>query len=371
MKKFTTIKDIDQKIDIIDHVNQDHTEELIAIAQTLHQHVNSAKITDIFQEAVQLEVTYSTEQKSEKIVIPFEIEGELEDKILYLAYASIVKQGRDFSGTGKHFFEVLDTQKITENIIRISIKSNTPLPEYYPGYAYAFVLKVMSNRPTEKIPREQKKSWFKNVFDRLFIFLMKHLSTNKRKKLLHSANKGVRLYTLRKSWKSNETSSFCNRGYIDIFKHGNTAGSQWASELRVGDILFSRSEMQDKHPHLITGKILLIADETAFPALAGILEYWQNPIAPQIILLTNSADEQIYFKEKMFPVGSHLSRVVCPADKQSDEVLKIIKKIKHIDGVWAAFESQSAKKVRHFLRNQHQVKGKDNHTKAYWKLKFY
>lgn len=34
MAHFTTIKDQDRKLDIMDHVNQDHRKELLIIAQT-------------------------------------------------------------------------------------------------------------------------------------------------------------------------------------------------------------------------------------------------------------------------------------------------------------------------------------------------
>ncbi|MGB0844611.1 MAG: fumarylacetoacetate hydrolase family protein, partial [Alphaproteobacteria bacterium] len=44
-----------------------------------------------------------------------------------------------------------------------------------------------------------------------------------------------------------------------------------AIELKAGDVIMSRSESPDKHPHLKSGQALLIADETAYPALVGIL----------------------------------------------------------------------------------------------------
>jgi len=369
MNSFTPIKNIDQKIDIIDHVNQDHREELIAIAQTQYEDVISAKIADIFEEVVQLDIVNDNEAVTHTITIPFEIEGELEDKILYLAYAAIVKQGRDLSGTGQHFFEVLSKQDITNNIVRIHIKSDTPLPEYYPGYAYAFLLKKMKKKVPHNTHSSTQKPWLKNIFDRFFIFIMKHLSVKQRNKLLRSSYKGVRLYTLRKAWKESETSPFCNRGYIDVFKHDETAGSQWASELSAGDVLLSRSETADKHQHLAQGKVLLIADETAFPALAGILEHWHNSIPPDVILLTADDAEQGYFTQEMLPAETQLHRVICAPQYQADETLNIIKNIPLIDNVWGAFESDAAKKVRHFLRNERHIKGKNNHTKAYWKLK--
>lgn len=371
MNAFTPIKDIDQKIDIIDHVNQDHSEELLAIAKKSYQQgeILTAKILDIFEEGMKVNITLTGETSAKEAFVPFEIEGDLEDKILYQAYAAIVRQGRDFSGAGKHFFEVMKREQVTQNMIRISVKSATPLPDYYPGYAYAFLLKTLQKRPIENINGNTKKHWFKNIFDRAFIWLMKHLSSKNRQKLLQKANKDVRLYTLRKSWKSTDDAEFSDLGYIDIFTHDNTLGSQWANALTAGDVIMSRSEAADKHPHLAEGQALLIADETAYPAMAGIIENWKNPVAPYVIIISAKEDEQNYFEDSMMPQGTKLHRVTCPAEKQGDEVLALLADLQNIDVAWAAFESESAKQVRRYLRNDRQVMGRMNHTKGYWQLK--
>lgn len=376
MNAKTPIQDIDQKIDIIDHVNQDHTEELLAIAKSYQSRLQpqqgeilSAKILDIFQEGMQVSIRSTTDAPETTVFVPFSIEGELEDKILYQAYAAIVQQGLDFSGYGKRFFEIVDKQKITSNMIRLTVKSTMPLPEYYPGYAYAFLLKTIKKRPSVGAEESQKKSWSKKLFDRVFIWLMKHLSSKNRQKLLQSANKDVRLYTLRKSWKSSDDVGFYDQGYVDIFTHGQTAGSQWVNDLTVGDVIMSRSEAKDKHPHLANGQALLIADETAYPAMAGILEYWQNPVPPHIIVISETEDDQHYFEGSGLLQLGQAYRVICSPENQADEVLAIVKQIETIDVSWGAFESESAKAVRHYLRNERKIVGKNNHTKAYWSLK--
>jgi NADPH-dependent ferric siderophore reductase len=254
-------------------------------------------------------------------------------------------------------------------MVRLTIESTTELPEYYPGYAYAFLLKVLKKRPHPDTLKANKKNWMKTLFDRFFISLIKHLSSKNRQKLLESTNKNIRLYTLRKSWKIDRNDRFHNQGYIDIFTHGETPGSRWANELSAGDIIMSRSEAKDKHPHLSNGQALLVADETAYPAMAGILEHWQNPLPPHIIIISESEDEQCYFEDKDLLTAGQVHRVICPPERQASEVLDIVKEITDIDVVWAAFESGSAKAVRHYLRNQRQIAGKNNHTKAYWNLK--
>ncbi len=371
MSYLTPIKDIDHKIDIIDHVNQDHPEEVLAIARSYTKNgesLLSAKILDIFEEGVNIEVKFDS--AADQVLVPFKIKGELEDLILYLAYAAIVKEGRDFSGNGKHFFEIIDKQNITKNMIRISVKSASPLPEYYPGYAYALFLKTMTVIPPELLNQSKQKSWIKSVFGHLFVWLMKHLSPKNREKLLQRANKDIRLYTLRKSWQHDTSSEFCDRGHIDVFTHGETSGSQWIKALSVGDIIMSRSESPDKHPHLENGQALLIADETAYPALAGILEKWKNPLLPHVILISSEQGEQRYFEQDKVPLPEgRVHHLVCTPEQQPGRVLAIIQVLGSLDVVWAACEAQVAKEIRHHLRNERQLIGKNNHTKAYWNLK--
>jgi len=50
-------------------------------------------------------------------------------------------------------------------------------------------------------------------------------------------------------------------------------------------------------------------------------------------------------------------------------VLSILTTVEKIEVVWGALESSAAKRVRHYLRNERQVTGKNNHAKAYWNLK--
>lgn len=367
MKTLTPIHDIDQKIDIMDHVNQDHLEELKVIAQANYEvPVMQVRITDMFQEGMALAVREVLDGEEREEFIPFVIDGELEEQILYLAYAAAVKQGKDLSGAHKSFFEVIEKTQVTSNMTRLTVRSDVPLPEDYAGFAYAFILKTVQKRP-EASPASKEKSYFKKLSDRFFIWLMRHISSDKRQKLLMKANKDVRLYTLRKSWR--DGAEFINHGQVDIFTHGNTQGSQWAATLNVGDIIMSRSNHTDKHAHLNNGQALLIADETAFPALAGIIEHWHNELPPHMILLTAEASEQDYFDRSSFPEGSHVKRIICSPEQQGAKVIQYLSGVLKIESVWAALEAESAKSIRHYLRNERHLLGKQNHTKAYWSLK--
>jgi NADPH-dependent ferric siderophore reductase len=369
MNTRTPIQEHDQKLDIIDHISQDHAEELLTMAQSHYpQHqISTATILDLFHEGILVGITFGHQQHQDEIFIPFQIEGDLEEKILYLAYAAIVEQGRDFTGTGKRFFEITDTQKVSHNFIRLTVQCATPLPDDYPGYAYAFMLKSMQKSAGADTIARAKKPWLKSKLDSLFIWLMKHLSSQRRQKLLQNINKDIRLYTLRKSWQS-PSAAFVDQGYVDIYTHDDSPGSQWARGLRVGDVILSRSESADQHPHLAKGQALLVADETAYPAIAGILERWQNPLPPQLVIMSTTKGEQDYFHDTQIPAGTVIHKVVCSAQEQADKVIPILAAIKQIDVAWSACESESAKKIRHYLRNERQVTGRQNHSKGYWHL---
>ncbi|MCF8998229.1 siderophore-interacting protein [Acinetobacter nectaris] len=367
-KKYTKIQEQDRKLDIIDHVNQDHSKELCMIAQSYGKNlqIKEAYIVDIFEEGILLKVRESSIQKYNELFVRFELKGDLEEQILYLAYNSFVKQKIEFSNNTKQYFEVVEKFQVSKNITRLTIKSQLPLPEYYAGYAYGLVLKALEKSQPIKIRPSQKSSLIKNIFDRSFLWVMKHLSSQKRQKLLETMNKDIRLYTLRQSF-TREKSSL-NYGYIDIFTHGNSAGSTWVSKLEQGSMISSRTETDDKHTHLHSGTTVLIADETAYPALAGILEFWKNKLPPIVILLCADEADLKYFDGFVFPDNTILKRLQYKAIDQAQQVIQVLEQVEVIENVWGALENNAAKCVRHHLRNQRKLLGKNNHIKGYWRF---
>lgn len=94
MAHFTTIKDQDRKLDIMDHVNQDHRKELLIIAQTYGKNndIHDAVIADIYEEGILLNTQVPSSSIKQDLFIHFELKGDLEEQILYLAYNSFAKQ---------------------------------------------------------------------------------------------------------------------------------------------------------------------------------------------------------------------------------------------------------------------------------------
>ncbi|MFT4020492.1 MAG: SIP domain-containing protein [Acinetobacter sp.] len=371
MKNYTTFQDQDRKLDIMDHVNQDHSKELLMIAQSYakNMQIQEASIADIYEEGILLHTSEGQDQKTDTLFVDFELEGDLEEQILYLAYNSFVKQKIEFSNNTKQFFEVIAKEQLSKNITRLTIKSPVALPQYYAGYAYGFILKVLEKAPPLKAKQSNKSGLIKNTFDRGFLWLMKHISSPKRQKLLESMNKDVRLYTLRQSFSQDGDETALNYGYVDVFTHGNSPGSAWVSALQKGSLISSRTETDDKHEHLHDGQAVLIADETAYPALAGILDFWKNPIPPVVILLCTDEHDIDYFKEFKFPENTILKKISCDVAVQAEQTIHVLAECPCIDNVWGALENNAAKQIRHYLRNQRKLQGKNNHIKGYWRLK--
>ena len=65
-------------------------------------------------------------------------------------------------------------------------------------------------------------------------------------------------------------------------------------------------------------KNVLIGDETAYPALAGILELWSNPEPPIILILMNDPEEKDYFKDLAMPKDTEQHYLIYAEKKQSD-----------------------------------------------------
>ena len=130
-RPFTPIADIDAKLDIIEHLNQDHIEEVQAIAAYYYPDlaITNPLIIDIYKEGML--ISAQVNNKAQELFVDFKLEGDLEEQVLYLAYTAMAEQGRDLTGNKKHYFEVIGKQKLTPNMTRLTLHSETPLPENY------------------------------------------------------------------------------------------------------------------------------------------------------------------------------------------------------------------------------------------------
>lgn len=364
----------DEKTEIIEHLNKDHIEDLILVAKTFGglKDVETCQLLDIYQDSCSLEVTLSSgEQKN--IEVEFTAKGDITEKMLFLAYEAMLKNKELLMTTkgGKtQYFEFIQKEKVTKNIVRLHLKSFESLSENYAGLAYNFKLQNLQTIPAEEKAKKTKNkmSFFQHKFMSILLFISKKLSSSRRRTILKKMARG-RYYTVRRISKSEKNQQNYDLTQVDVLLHGNSPGTIWAKSCKKGDILVSLREHPEKFLTLEEeGKILLIADETAYPAVAGFLENWKFNQAPLVFLTANSAAEKSYFNDCKFPENTQFEWIVCNYDEQLQKILAKIDEVSQsgISLVWGALEANIAKKIRVFLRAQLAMDNKKTILKGYW-----
>ena len=363
----TQIANVDDALDVIEHVNQDHAGELKAIIMSLYPDckIERAELVELFEEGALIRRYQFADTQTEDIFVPFEIKGTLEEKLFQLAYAHSPTEAN--AKDQFRFLTVTNTEVFTDKFVRLTIRSKRPFPSIWPGLCFSVHLTVLESRSESKI----KANWLSKIsadyYKRLSVFLLRVLPVSLRRKMIANTRKDVRAYTLRSSWQELHNGETIYCGYIDVFTHGRSKGSVWARKLKPGQVIYTSGDHPDKHAALVKGNNVIFCDETAFPAVAGILEQWQNPQAPTLIIISQTAKQQIYFEHVDIPQDTRIHRIICETNQQADRVIEILKAQKQFDSVWGAMEMKMAKQVRHFLRNQHMLRGENNLVKAYWR----
>lgn len=374
----TPISNTDEKIDLIEHLNTDHLDDIdVIVSQHSDKPFDTAILKDIYEEGCVVNV--KTHDQSKDLFIPFTIKGELEEKIIYLSYNARIKSGEALDDIKKQYFEVVSSRYITQNLLQIQLSSNLTINPESPDFAYLFTLKKLEKIAPDKNGSHMSSHWL----NKLFLMIMRVLSSKQRQKILLSMYKDKRFYTVRKAWQENGQ----HQAYIDIFLHGDTAGSTWAKNLKTGDIILSTNQYKGHTAHLSSGKTVLIADETAFPALASMLETWNNPIAPHIITISHTEDDQSYF-DGLQPIYQSRHKIIASNDiankntgrnnSVSDnsvsnsiakQVIAHLSTLGQIDGIWGGFEGADAKEIRKYARNTLKIAPKHNRVSGYWAKK--
>lgn len=355
----TEIKDQEHKIDIIEHVNEDHIKELceIVYAYSPYKKIISVKLKDLFEEGILLAVEVEKDV-FETLYVPFTIKGELEEKVLYLAYKAMINNGKLLDNGKKQYFEVIGNKFITKNMLRLKVKSDVEIPNK-PGFAYLFTLKKIQKIRKEK-DSSTKSNIFTKSFSKFFLFIFKLLSSKQRSNLLRSMNKNNRYYTVRKAWKKDND----YYAFIDIYIHGKTNGGEWAKSLQQGDIITSINEYREKSEHLTQGKALLIADETSLPAVGAILEQWTNPILPEVIVVINDKEEELYFND--IENKSYNVQYFVNSENIYVTITEYIENLNGIQVIWGALEKDISKEFKKYFRNVLKIESKKSRFIGYW-----
>lgn len=365
MSRYTALADTEKKLDIIEHINNDHRQELLAIAQLYsnNKQLQKARLDDVFAEGCAIT---TDDSKQRQLFVKFAFKGDLEEQILYLAYLAMLKSGRQIGSRKLQYFSVVKTSRPTPNMLRLVLSSEQPINTSLPGFAYGFSLKKISKMRRQGTAKNSKLAL---VMQRAMLGLFRWMPTAGRQKMLQSFGKGIRYYTLRKVYKSDKKQQFANRAWVDIYQHGNSPGTLWSAALQKGDIIQSTVEYRPKYSYVNQGKALLLADETSMPALLSIFENWQNPQPPLVVLFSHHACEQEYISAEMLPANSSCWRFSGSQQQLWQQLEQLLPTLAPYDVCWAGLESEMAKKVRSYMRHQCQLPASSNRARAYWLLK--
>lgn len=373
-----TVLHSEHKHNIIEHMNEDHFEDLIRFVKVFTPLTEvcskqyDIKLLDIYIEGFSLQVSEltlpSTQNDSQSTTYfiaflePLSSIEDLQYQYILLKQQADKKLRKKSIKLTEQLFSVEQGFAVTANMYRLVLtlhqESTTPpssqsLPITEAGYAYLFDLK--HNYPFNTIQNNDKSDSISNSPKRLH-----------------------RYYTLRKAILDPQTGQ--EKAWIDIFLHGETLGSQWLAAVNLQKTVKTMREVPEKVAHLNQGQALLIADETSIPTVVRLLELWQNPIPPLIIYITQQVADQDYLQHREvneliddkltvlplviddMPQGKPLAQLI---DSTLESYLT-----QHpftIEKVWGAIETSTSKALRALLKQRLKLDRTDMIVKGYWR----
>ena len=355
------------KIKFMNHVNDEHQDELAlfveAFADTKLSNDMAVVVAEVYSDGLLLEASVQNVEalpnhKVETLsdaVSQFFIEFEnvidetitLKSQYINLLQVASKKLGKLAIKQQERYFTVIDGYYASPNMFRLVVAAPADTPLNYAGYAYLFEMNTDVS--------------------------ISHNSAAASEKL-------QRYYTLRKAWQDAETQQI--QGWVDIYIHGDTSGGNWARAVQAGTQLKSVRDYPERIAHLNDGQCLLLCDETSMPTVANLLENWQNPIAPIVIVMTNDGAELSYLQEielsqtlaeiNSFKQDNIVHILNTPDINLPDAIVSAIDKCLEdrsiiIEKVWGALSAADAKILRRQLKTKFDLSRQDMVMKVYWR----
>ena len=355
------------KIKFMNHVNDEHQDELAlfveAFADTKLSNEMAVVVAEVYSDGLLLEASVQNVEilpnhKAEALpdaVSQFFIEFEnvidetitLKSQYINLLQVASKKLGKLAIKQQERYFTVIDGYYASPNMFRLVVAAPADTPLNYAGYAYLFEMNTDVS--------------------------ISHNSAAASEKL-------QRYYTLRKAWQDAETQQI--QGWVDIYIHGDTSGGNWARAVQAGTQLKSVRDYPERIAHLNDGQCLLLCDETSMPTVANLLENWQNPIAPIVIVMTNDGAELSYLQEielsqtlaeiNSFKQDNIVHILNTPSIDLPDAIVSAIDTRLEdgsilIEKVWGALSAADAKILRRQLKTKFDLSRQDMVMKVYWR----
>ncbi len=357
------------KAQFIHHVNEEHQDELAMFINAFTPASVSddavTSIAELYLDGMLLEVTTINDPKNAinlsrfsnqyfiDFTAPISESVSLQSQYINLLQTAAKKLGKRTIKLQEQLFTVLNGYYASANMYRLVVTAPHNTPLNHAGYAYLFDL----------TPNLES------------VFAKQNNSEN------NDNNQGLqRYYTLRKAWQASESSPI--QAWIDVYIHGSTAGGNWARALDSGMQIKSVREYPEKIEHLTEGQCLLICDETSLPTVANLLENWQNPLPPLVIVITNDANDMTYLHDldlsdplrcdKDF-IAENLHHIINkPTVDLPEQIMAVLNAQLvtlpvTIGKVWGALEATNMKSLRRQLKTTLDLSRQDMVLKVYWR----
>lgn len=359
------------KIKFMNHVNDEHQDELAlfveAFADTKLSNDMAVVVAEVYSNGLLLEASvqnvealpnHKVEMLSDGISQFFiEFENVIDETItlksqyINLLQVASKKLGKLAIKQQERYFTVIDGYYASPNMFRLVVAAPADTPLNHAGYAYLFEMNTDVS-----------------------------ISHNSANASANASEKLQRYYTLRKAWQDAETQQI--QGWVDIYIHGDTSGGNWARAVQAGTQLKSVRDYPERIAHLNDGQCLLLCDETSMPTVANLLENWQNPIAPIVIVMTNDGAELSYLQEielsqtlaeiNSFKQDNIVHILNTPSIDLPDAIISAIDTRLEdgsilIEKVWGALSAADAKILRRQLKTKFDLSRQDMVMKVYWR----
>ena len=356
-----TLFDDPEIADIIDHINEDHSDDmkhmalgLLNLTKVQQKTLQNVTLRQIYQQGLLLDLQFAqNEPHLDNQLLAFseptQTLEKFNDQYVALLQRSDRKQGKKTIDIKQRQFCLQSVEAVSHHMYRLTVQTDSDLSDLPAGYAFLFDVKLPET-DLKKHPRP------------------------------------YRYYTLRKAWQTvNENGETQNLAWIDIYCHGEkngeiSLGETWVKSLKTGDVFTSEREFPEKIDHLDVnqpqGQSLLIADETSLPTVARLLE--QSPMTEQTIppivltFLQNPLD-LAYLDDVLAQYPATVLPIVANDDQlphtQIFTTLKdFLQQHPHkIDHIWGGLEATTTKKLRSLLDELLQLIRDNSVLKVYWR----
>lgn len=155
---------------------------------------------------------------------------------------------------------------------------------------------------------------------------------------------------------------------VDVVLHDESAGSQWAASLQIGDEVAGHGPRSDFYAAPGIDHHLLVGDDTAVPAIAAIVEALPDGADVRVIVEVQDEAERVDL-----PASAAVTWLFRgdTAPGRSGQLAAAVREIPALTGVvqaWAGAESAAVREIRHHLLRERGLANRNVHAVGFWRL---